>query len=237
MPETAIPKRLEELLLRFGGEVIKNVAGYDVARWMTGAFGTLGVLLDVSLKVLPAPRAQCSRAPELDPASAVQRVRAWAQRPLPISATAILDGRLIVRFSGAESAVAAAEAEIGGEIVDDAFWLALREHELAFFADPRPLWRLSVAPATPLADLDGAQLIEWHGALRWLKSDADAARLRAWAAAAGGHAMLFRAGAGGVPADGVFHPLAPGLLALHRRLKAQFDPHAIFNRGVMYAGL
>ena len=225
-------------VLRFGGEVIKNVAGYDVSRLMTGAFGTLGVLLDVSLKLVPIPRAERTRVLEIDAAAALQRVRAWAQRPLPISATAILGGRLAVRFSGAESAVRTAEAEIGGEPIEsDPFWHALREHALKFFADSRPLWRLSIAPATPYADFDGPQLTEWHGAERWLKSETDAAELRAWAAAAGGHATLFRAGATHVSTQGRFHPMSPALMALHRRLKAEFDPHGLFNRSAMYADL
>jgi glycolate oxidase FAD binding subunit len=223
-------------VLRFGGEVIKNVAGYDVSRLMVSAMGTLGVLLDVSLKLAPIPRVEQTRALELDAASALERVRAWVQRPLPISATAIVDGRLFMRLSGADSAVGAAETEMGGEAVDSAFWRALREQELAFFADSHPLWRLSVAPASALVDL-GPQLIEWHGAQRWVKSDAEPAHVRAAAAAAGGHATLFRVGAARTPDDGVFHPLPAPLLALHRRLKAEFDPHGIFNRGRLYGDL
>ncbi|HKE46625.1 MAG TPA: glycolate oxidase subunit GlcE [Rhodanobacteraceae bacterium] len=220
-------------VLRFGGEVIKNVAGYDVSRLMTGAFGTLGVLLDVSLRVVPKPRLEATRVLELDATEALRRVRAWAQRPLPMSATAIGGGRLHVRLSGAESAVRSAAAEIGGEAGDDGFWRALREHALDFFADDRAIWRLSVAPTSPIAE--GAQLIEWHGAQRWMKTDADASHLRTLAANAGGHATLFRATS--APADGAFHPLPPALLALHRRLKAELDPHAIFNRGRLHPEL
>ena len=224
-------------VLRFGGEVIKNVAGYDVSRLMTGAFGTLGVLLDVSLRVVPQPRAETTRVLEQDAPEALRRMRAWAQRPLPVSATAIVGGRLYVRLSGAESAVRSAAAEIGGEIADGAFWRALREQTLDFFADGRALWRLSVAPAAPVVDCGGPQLIEWGGAQRWAKTDADAARLRALATDAGGHATLFRQGPAPPPADGMFHPLPPALFALHRRLKAELDPHAIFNRGRLYAEL
>jgi glycolate dehydrogenase FAD-binding subunit len=222
-------------VLRFGGEVIKNVAGYDVSRLMTGAFGTLGVLLDVSLRVVPKPRAETTRVLELDASQALQRVRSWAQRPLPVSATAMHGARLHVRLSGAESAVGSAAAAIGGEAVDGGFWRALREHDLDFFADARALWRLSVAPASPIPDCGGPLLIEWSGAQRWVKTDADATRLRAIAASAGGHATLFRADS--TPPDGAFHPLPPALLALHRRLKAELDPHAIFNRGRLYREL
>ena len=224
-------------VLRFGGEVIKNVAGYDVSRLMTGAFGTLGILLEISLRVVPRPRAETTRVLELGPVEALQRVRDWSLRPLPISASAILDGRLHMRLSGAESAVRSAAAEIGGEAIDgDAFWRAVREHTLPFFDDPRTLWRLSVAPATPIADGDEHALIEWHGAQRWAKSDEPPARFRARASAAGGHATRFRGRANGA-ADDAFHAPSAALKTLHRRLKAVFDPHGIFNRGRLFAGL
>lgn len=219
-------------VLRFGGEVMKNVAGYDVSRLMVGAFGTLGVILEASLRLLPKPRAERTLALEFDAASALERVRDWAQRPLPISASAIVDGRLYLRLSGADAAVRAAADEIGGEASDGAdFWLSLREQTHAFFTDPRPLWRLSVAPATPRVDLGGPQLTEWQGAQRWLKSDIDPAHIRTAAVAGGGHATRFRAGAEDIAIEHVFHPLSPALLALHRRLKAAFDPRGILNRG------
>ncbi len=226
-------------VLRFGGEVIKNVAGYDVARLMVGAFGTLGAILEASLRLVPRPRAERTLALELDADAALERLRDWSQRPLPISASAIDGGRLHLRLSGADAAVRAAASEIGGETVGDGarLWHSLREQTHAFFADPRPLWRLSVAPATPLADLGGPQLVEWQGAQRWLTSDADPARLRAAAAAGGGHATRFRAGADGTAVEHVFHPLPPPMLALHRRLKAEFDPHGLFNRGRLYPEL
>lgn len=221
--------------LRFGGEVIKNVAGYDVSRLMVGAFGTLGVILEASLKLVPKPRAERTLVLELDAPAALERVRTWAQRPLPVSATAIVDGCLHVRLSGAEAAVHAAQAELGGEASDGAaFWLALREQHHAFFDDPRPLWRLSVAPASPLVNLEGPQLIEWQGAQRWLKSDADASSIRAAAVAGGGHATRFRAGTAPIAIDNVFQPMPAPMLALHQRLKAEFDPHGIFNRGRLH---
>ncbi|MET0225883.1 MAG: glycolate oxidase subunit GlcE [Dokdonella sp.] len=224
--------------LRFGGEVMKNVAGYDVSRLMVGAFGTLGVILEASLKLVPKPRMQVGLRLQLDPTSALDHLRRWAQRPLPISASAIVDDALYVRLSGATAAVRAAAAELGGErIDDDAFWLSLREQTHVFFADPRPLWRLSVAAAMAIEDLDGPVLIEWQGAQRWLKSDADPARIRAAASAGGGHATHFRAGAAARAIDQVFHPLPAPMLALHRRLKAEFDPHGLFNRGRLYPEL
>ncbi len=224
--------------LHFGGEVMKNVAGYDVSRLMIGAFGTLGVILEASLKLVPRPRAQLGLQLQLDPASALDHLRGWAQRPLPISASAIVDGFLHVRLAGASAAVHAAASELGGARIDDeGFWLSLREQTHAFFADPRPLWRLSVAAAAAIDDLDGPWLIEWQGAQRWLKSDASPARIRAAASAGGGHATRFRAGAAATAIDNVFHPLPAPMLALHRRLKAEFDPHGLFNRGRLHPEL
>jgi glycolate oxidase FAD binding subunit len=218
--------------LRFGGQVIKNVAGYDVSRLMAGALGTLGVLTEISLKVLPQPQTELSVQFELDEADAIAAMNRWAGQPLPISATSWHAGLLQLRLSGAESAVAAAHAKLGGEAMHDsaAFWQRLREHATPFF-DKRPLWRLSLgSTAAPLA-LGDAQWIEWNGALRWLASAAPAATIRHAARAHGGHATLFR---GTPPDDGAFTPLSPALLAIHRNLKQRFDPHGIFNRGRLY---
>lgn len=222
--------------LRFGGEVMKNVAGYDVSRLMTGALGTLGVLLEVSLRVLPRPEAEVTLAREASAAEALDRMHAWGRLPLPVSATCHVGGRLHVRLSGTAAGVAAACGQIGGDAVPDgaAFWPRIREQTHPFFADARPLWRLSVRSDAPPPELPGEQLIEWGGALRWLLADADGARVRAAARALCGHATRFR-GHGG--AQDVFtEPPAP-VLALHRRLKAAFDPGGILNPGRMYAGV
>jgi glycolate oxidase FAD binding subunit len=218
--------------LRFGGQVIKNVAGYDVSRLMVGALGTLGLLTEVSLKVLPQPAEEVSLQFELDEAAAIRKMNEWAGQPLPLSATSWHAGLLCVRLSGAASAVHAAQARLGGEPLHDAagFWQRLRDHATPFF-DKHPLWRLAVKPTTPPLKLGEAQWIEWGGAVRWLASDLPAARLREAAHAAGGHATLFR---GGAPADGVFAPLTPALAALHRNLKQRFDPRGILNRGRLY---
>ncbi len=224
--------------LRFGGQVIKNVAGYDVSRLMVGALGTLGLLTEVSLKVLPKPAAETTLQFELDEAAAIVKMNQWAGQPLSLSATSWHAGLLTVRLSGAASAVHAAQAKLGGEPLHDAtgFWLRLRDHATPFF-DRRPstlnqgLWRLAVNPTTPPMNLGDAQWIEWGGAVRWLASDLPAATLRDAAKTAGGHATLFR---GAAFVDGVFAPLAPALATLHRSLKQRFDPRGILNRGRLY---
>ena len=216
--------------LSFGGRVIKNVAGYDVSRLMAGALGTLGVLTELSFKVLPRPPAEATLAFEMIEARMIEAVNRWAGQPLPLSATAWEAGVLRVRLSGATSAVAAAKTKLGGADVADAaaYWEGLREHRLPFFAGDRPLWRLSVAQtAAPIA-LEHPQLIEWGGGLRWVSGALETTRAREAAAAAKGHATRFR---GGDRAAGVFHPLAPALAKIHRRLKDAFDPAGILNPG------
>lgn len=221
-------------VLRFGGEVMKNVAGYDVSRLMTGSMGTLAVLLEVSMKVLPRPQVETTLAFEHTPAEAVRRFNAWAGKPLPLSAACHLAGRSFVRLSGSARGIDSAVAQLGGEAVaaHEAPWTALREHRLAQLRGELPLWRLSVPPTTPPLALPGETVIDWGGALRWLCSDADPGAVRSVVAASGGHATLFR-GAGAE--DEVFHPLAPAVLRLHQRIKAAFDPRGILNPGAMYA--
>jgi glycolate oxidase FAD binding subunit len=226
-------------VLRFGGEVMKNVAGYDISRLMTGAFGTLGVLLDISVKVLPVPAVVRTRVQECGEAEAITRMNRWAARPLPITATCWDGDRLWVRLAGAEQGVVSAASGIGGEPVGDAesasFWGSkIREQGHGFFSGSLPLWRLSVPPATPPLGLSGRQLIEWGGAQRWLRSDAPAEHIRAAVTAVGGHATRVR---GGDRGGDVFHPLPGPLMALHRNLKAAFDPAGILNPGRLYPDL
>jgi glycolate oxidase FAD binding subunit len=226
-------------LLAFGGRVMKNVAGFDVTRLMTGALGTLGIVVEASIKCLPMPRVQATRAFETSADEAIRRVNEWGGKPLPLSGTCFTGGRLLVRLSGAAPAVDAAVAKLGGEAVADAdaIWPAVRDHAHPFFAAGREgaaVWRLSVEPTAPYADLGAEQLIEWGGALRWLVAPrADVQKLRAWAHANGGHATLFAANER--PAS-AFHPLPPALAGLHARLRAEFDPHGILNPGRMGAG-
>jgi glycolate oxidase FAD binding subunit len=225
-------------LLRFGGNVIKNVAGYDVSRLLAGSLGTLGVIVDVSLKVLPVPAAEATLRFEHDEPQALGLLNAWSARPLPISATCWMQDSLWVRLSGAAPAVEAAALALGGHReaapAADTFWRDVREQQGGFFMGAGPLWRFSLPVTAPPLNLPGAQLIEWGGALRWLRSGVPAATLRQRAQELGGHATLFRGGARG---EGVFTPLAAPLFAIHQRLKQEFDPAGIFNPGRLYAGL
>lgn len=220
-------------LLTFGGQVMKNVAGYDVSRLMVGAYGTLGVLLDVSLKVLPKPAMSLTLRQECSAQQALREMRELAGRPLPIDASCHLDGQLHLRLSGTPQAVAAARRSLGGKEMENGgdFWTRLRHQQLPFFQDGHALWRLSVPAACGPLALDGDSVIEWGGAQRWLSTDADAVLVRGMAQQAGGHAMLFRGG----DRNAAFHPLPDGLLALHQRVKRAFDPHGILNPGRIYA--
>jgi len=221
--------------LAFGGQVMKNVAGYDVSRLLAGSLGTLGLILEVSLKVLPRPAAERTLRVELPQARALEQLNRWAGRPLPLSASAWRDGELALRLSGAASAIGEAAQKLGGEAVapEEAarFWDGVREQTDRFFAGEAPLWRLSLPAHAPVLDLPGEQLLEWGGALRWLKCGADAATVRAAAARAGGHATLFRAP---VKPAGAFAPLPPALARLHRELKSAFDPAGILNPRRLY---
>lgn len=224
--------------LNFGGQVMKNVAGFDVSRLIAGSLGTLGLILDVSIKVLPQPMAEATVRLEMSQDKALEAMNRWAGQPVPLAATCWQDGVLTLRLSGAQSAVAAAREKLGGErmVEGDAasFWTALREQTAPFFAGDAPLWRLSLPSVTPPLDVPGPALIEWGGAQRWVRGASVATMLFEKAARAGGHATLFR---GGDKAGGVFAPLAPGLMEVHRRLKQSFDPYGVFNPGRLYPEL
>ncbi|MDY7580847.1 glycolate oxidase subunit GlcE [Pseudomonas sp. CCI3.1] len=217
--------------LRFGGEVMKNVAGYDLSRLMAGSYGVLGVVTEVSLKVLPKPRQCLSISLELDPERALLRLAEWGQQPLPISAACHDGQRLHIRLEGGDGSVAAAHERLGGELLDSSYWTDLNEHQLSFFDETQPLWRLSLPNNTRCLALPGTQLIDWGGAQRWLKSDADEAFIRNVMAEVGGHATCYRHGL----VDSPFQPLPDVLMRYHRNLKQQLDPRGIFNPGRLYA--
>jgi glycolate oxidase FAD binding subunit len=220
-------------LLRFGGEVMKNVAGYDLSRLMAGSHGCLGLITEVSLKVLPKPRQCLSISLELDIERALLHLAQWGQQPLPISAACHDGSRLHLRLEGGEGSVAAAHERLGGERLDATYWDDLNEQRLSFFDEDQPLWRLSLPHNTPRLSLPGRQLVDWGGAQRWLKSDAEAAFIRKVVDEVGGHVTCFSHGLTDTP----FQPLPPALMRYHRNLKQQLDPRGIFNPGRLYAEL
>lgn len=216
-------------VLRFGGQVIKNVAGYDVSRLTVGSLGTLGALLEVTVKVLPLPESEYTLMLEMPAEQAVDTMNRWAASPLPLSATVWRAGHLYVRLSGTESAVEAAAIKIGGETIPDSpgFWLALREQTLPDFA-ARPLWRLSVPSTAKVFTTPGQPVIEWGGAVRWYASELPADAMRMLAKQVGGHATLFRSHQ---PVTQAFTPLAAPVAALHQRIRLALDPHGVFDTG------
>lgn len=227
-------------LLHFGGQVMKNVAGYDVSRLLAGSLGSLGLIVQMSFKVLPQA-AQCiSCVFEIDQASALERLNQWGGQPLPISASAWQGDRLVLRLEGAAAGLTSAHTKLGGELLPqaeaDQFWSDLREQRLPFFDTDQVIWRLSLPSTAPPVALAGAELLEWGGAQRWLLPalGVTAAQIRQRAQTLGGHATLWRADD---KSAGVFQPLAPALQAIHQRLKQNFDPDAIFNPGRMYLDL
>lgn len=228
--------------LSFGGTVIKNVAGYDVSRLMAGAMGILGPLLEVSLKVLPKPKAEATLRFELSQEQALNQLNRWGGQPLPINASAWWDGALLLRLAGAQAAVRSAYHALGGELIaaelSAPFWAGLRDHRDEYFAGATravaggaKLWRLALPQTAPVLNLPGEQLLEWGGAQRWVVTPMAAALVREAAAKAGGHATLFRSAD---KSAGAFAPLAAPLLRIHRELKQSFDPHGIFNPGRLY---
>lgn len=220
--------------LRFGGEVMKNVAGYDLSRLMVGAQGTLGLLTEISFKVLPLPPASACLRLELPLEKARQRLCEWGRRPLPITGATFENDTLHIRLEGGEGSVDATRRHIGGDDESPRYWDDLREHRLSFFVreDPRPLWRLSLPTRTRLPALEGDWLVDWGGAQAWLRSGEDDVAIKEAAVAAGGHATRFTPCASDASP---FTPLLPVLDKYHRQLKARLDPHAIFNPGRIYA--
>ena len=245
-------------LLSFGGQVMKNVAGYDVSRLLAGSMGILGVICEVSLKVLPQPVARATLRFACDEGEALRRLNAWGGQPLPLNASAWRDGVLHLRLAGARAAVEAAARQLGGEAADtdqaDAFWTDLRDHTDAWFTQARSrveagatLWRLSLPQVAPPLALPGELLVEWGGAQRWLLADTAAEHIHSTAAAAehiqsaaaatGGHASAFRVRDRAALDGGTAAPLAEPLARIHRQLKQAFDPDGLFNRGRLIPGL
>lgn len=216
---------------RFGGEVMKNVAGYDLSRLMAGAQGTLGVLTEVSFKVLPKPSASASLRLEMSLEEALQRLPQWGRTPMPISAAAYHDGALHLRLEGGKSSVPTTVSSLGGDSLNPEFWDDLREQRLGFFdpADPRPLWRISLPNNCAPLVVEGDTLYDWGGAQRWLRTAVDGPTLRELSGRLGGHATCYTPGT-----CEPFTPLSTPLARYHRQLKEKLDPNGIFNPGRIY---
>ncbi len=231
--------------LTFGGQVMKNVAGYDVSRVFCGSMGILGVICEVSLKVMPVYPASATLCFEMDEASALGQLNHWAAQPFPVNASSWHQGRLHVRLAGARAAVESVRQRLGGTEVDPrvaaAWWNSIRDQTAEFFdlthdqlVKGECLWRISLPDTTPPMLLPGAQFIEWGGAQRWLRSAASVLQIRASTQNLGGHATLMRAAD---KSPGVFAAPAPPVMSIHRRLKRSFDPAGIFNPGRLYPEL
>lgn len=220
-------------ILHFGGEVMKNVAGYDVSRLMVGALGTLGIVLDVSLKVLPRPEIETTLSYELTEQSAINRINKYCGQSLPVSAACFDGDRLHIRLSGNASGVSAARKLLGGEeeTNSESLWKKIREHTHSFFQSTSPLWRCSILPASDPLSIPGKQFIDWGGAQRWLISDTEPQSIFSKINDLGGHATLFR---NGDRSGDIFQPLHGKLRELHKQVKLAFDPHSLFNPGRLY---
>jgi glycolate oxidase FAD binding subunit len=223
-------------IVEYGGRVMKNVAGYDVSRLMTGAMGTLGVLLEISFKLQPQPQKSRTLSHELPLSKALAKMTEWTRETNPIDATVWHEGQLYFRLSGSAEGVDAARKKLGGEKINQPhqFWQKITHHQQRFFLHNKPLWRLSLPANTADLDLEGQQLVEWNGCQRWLLTNENENELRKIVMRHGGHATLFR---GNPDCENPYHPLSSTLFRLHQNLKQAFDPHSIFNPGRLYAGL
>ncbi len=217
-------------VLKFGGQVMKNVAGFDVSRLMTGSLGTLGVLLEISLKVLPKPAQEITLTFQMGADEAIRRMNTWAGQPLPLSAAAHSGDTLYIRLSGSAAGVRAARTKLGGELLEKGatFWEQLREHQQSYFKTDTPLWRLSVPPAAAPINLPGQWLLDWGGAQRWLLTDTPAENIHRMAESAGGYATLFRSSQASTTRNS---ELPEPARALHKNIKQSLDPAGILNPG------
>lgn len=225
--------------LKFGGQVMKNVAGYDASRLQCGALGTLGVITEVSLKVLPGPVTEQTLVQEMDAPQAIALMNRLAGQPKPLSAACWYQSKLYLRLSGSLPAVEATadtwRADSGGHMdhldAGEAFWTGLRHQRLPFFDGDRPLWRFSVNPTVTMDDIDGDALIDWGGGQRWTRGSESLSFMADLAARAGGQVSLFRHGD---RSGEVMHPQPAPVRAIQKRLKAAFDPYGVFNPGHLY---
>ncbi len=225
-------------IISFGGQVMKNVAGYDVTRLMTGSFGTLGVILEVSLKVLPKPALEATLIQPFSHEDSIQHFTSLRKTGLPISASCYYDNQVYLRLSGSEAYISDLYKKKGWGTPSENnnFWQSIRNHTHDFFQQTnKPLWRLSVASVSPAsAQLGADSLIEWGGSLRWAAKNTPTNIVKSIAEKKSGHAVLFR---GNIPEVQTFPKPEPALFMLHQKLKRKLDPQGIFNPDRLYLGL
>ena len=200
--------------------------------------GTLGLLLDISVKVLPKAKSELTLSATMESDKAIEDMQALAALGLPITASAYIEGTLYIRLSGTETAINAAANKLESSDSthsavyasdDTELWTQLKEHTHPFFQNQSSLWRISVPALTKPLDLDGTWLYDWAGTQRWLFTDVAANAIRSQCESAGGHATLYRGSDELKRSVGVFHPLPKALLTLQQRLKHEFDPQCVFN--------
>lgn len=220
-------------VLQFGGQVIKNVAGYDISRLVTGSFGTLGIILEVSIKVVPKPVAENTFYREVAPGRIFSEIRKLRCATNSITGLACDGERIFYRLAGSKQSLKQIAQKLGGDTESETqqFWKSFNNQQLDFFNDDAPIWRISVPPATSELDFAGDSVLDWGGALRWVKSSKSACDIKAMASAAGGHAMLFRSASKQSMSGELLSPAAE---MIHQRIKKSFDPHAIFNTGYLF---
>ena len=223
---------------RFGGQVMKNVAGYDASRLMVGAQGTLGLILDISLKVLPINETEISVKLKIELQDASNTIQRWIRQGLPVSASCFLKDTLYIRLGSTHSAVKQSlniiSRDFDIEEIDNNFWLQIKNQTHDFFTRTQNLWRCSHQATTEIYEEAGEQLIEWNGALRWIHSDNN---LYSIAGEFNGHAQRYPIANDVKAVTDIFHPLQPVALKIHQRLKHAFDPENILNPERLYTDL
>lgn len=220
--------------LRFGGQVMKNVAGYDVSRLQAGAMGTYGLLTEVSLKVAPMPESSITVRRQIDASDAIRAMNDISRTPAPLTGASWYDGEMTLRLSGPRTAIEAAAASIDGELLenDDTFWTALRDQTSPLFDRAEDLWRFSVRSNCVHTKPQSDWLIDWGGAQRWLAGQHDRDELEKSAPGCGGEVTRYRGGARDAQ---VLPPLAASKRAVLMRMKQAFDPAGVFNPGRLYS--
>ncbi len=241
--------------LSFGGQVMKNVAGYDISRLMPGSMGTLSLLLEASVKVLPKPAATATLRCHISQEKALRTLNEWAGQPFPLSASCWIgnptsEGQLTIRLAGAVAAIKSAiplmSSLVNATEVDPqsatAFWSDLREHQLSAFenlAADQTLYRLALPAACGPLTIPGPNneiVLEWHGQQRWIKASGDEATfnlIKQLASSHGGHATRFKQGANVNPVFQRFTLLSEqahskALELVQERLRSAFDPAGVF---------